>query len=58
MKKEYTITIGEIFTKQKAKELKEWLELKDREIINLERKVKGLKQKLESVYNEITANDR
>ena len=31
MEKEYTIQVGEIFTAEKAKELQEFLELKDKE---------------------------
>ena len=33
--KKYTIQIGEVFTEEKAKELKEYLELKDEEIKKL-----------------------
>ena len=33
MKKEYTIQIGEVFTEEKAQELKEYLELKDKDIL-------------------------
>lgn len=33
--KEYTIQVGEVFTEEKAQELKEYLEMKDREIAML-----------------------
>ncbi len=33
--KEYTIQVGEVFTEQKAQELKEYLEAKDEEIRKL-----------------------
>lgn len=33
--KEYTIKVGEVFTEEKAKELREYLELKDKDFAEL-----------------------